>query len=619
MDTRQVDDTERIGSVKAAINMFGERISDGKYSPNKLAVDYSEKQSLRTRAAHRARRDIDGYNERRQVAESAKAQAEAELYKAKKVLKDLTSRIEETRSTARAQRSDVEMMKKTERSEEESPFAGLMKELESVKRDLSRLKLDMKSVLEEKMLAEKEIEAAKLKLSNQAAKAEEIKMEIEEANEEQVLVELAKIEALKEFEAIEQKRELETRNFASKLADARRQKDGIVKEMESAKELESKLACTMSDVDMLRNELTLLKELDSVVRKSGSFSYRQDEEEQKRLLESVNRELEEAKMELGLIKGEGFQFMASMDVVRNELRRVMEEAVRLRNAEDKADTIVKNLNSKLVRAKSKLEAVTAAEEKAKAIATNLALTLEQLNTEAEAAKKEKEAISEEIESLKAEMEKTECDIDTNEEKLRIALGELELVKSSEAEALEKLRLLSEEVMRARAVAAQSGSFITISKFEFEYLTGRASGAEEIADKKVAAAQAWIEALKAGEREILTRTELVRREIKELRLEEEHEAFRADKSVLARRVVEGELQRKKRGNDSESDMQLAAVMPRKSFKENGSLTPIRRPIRIRMSGSPATRRSKSGSFAGKNRTKGTNLSVLFGGKTAENAD
>lgn len=576
---------------------------------------------------HEARRDIDGYNESRLADESTKAKAEAELYKAKKVVKDLTSRIEETNLSVRTQRRNMERM--TDETmvadngvSEGSPYAEVMKELEFVKRDLSRLKMDMKTVMDEKLLAENEIKSSKVKMLNQMSEAEEIRMEIDEANEEQVLVELAKIEASRELEAIEKQRESEMKEYVSKMEEAKKQKEQMIKEIESAEELESKLACTMADVNMLQNELMLLKELDNVAKESSSFSIRQDEEEQKRLLESVNKELDAAKRELTLIKDEGFQFMASMDVIRNELKHVMEETARLRKAEEKADTVVKTLNSKLLRAKSKLEAVTAAEEKARAIASNLTVTLEQLTAEAETAKKENDLILEETKSLQAEIDKTEFDINTNEEKLQVALQELELVKSSESEALEKLRLLTEEIMRTRASAAENGSFITISNFEYEYLTGRASGAEEIADKKVAAAQAWIEALKAGEKEILMRTELVQREIRELRLEEELEALKADKSQSARKVVEGELQnwRKKSGKQSESEMQLAVAMPRKSFKENGSVTQVRRPIRVRKSiSSPAPRHLKSGSFSGKNKKKGTakHISSFFGSKTSEN--
>lgn len=38
----EVDGRRRIGSVKAAINLFGEKISDAKYSPKKRSINYSE-------------------------------------------------------------------------------------------------------------------------------------------------------------------------------------------------------------------------------------------------------------------------------------------------------------------------------------------------------------------------------------------------------------------------------------------------------------------------------------------------------------------------------------------------------------------------------------------------
>ena len=47
--------------------------------------------------------------------------------------------------------------------------------------------------------------------------------------------------------------------------------------------------------------------------------------------------------------------------------------------------------------------------------------------------------------------------------------------------------------------------ITISNFEYEYLTNHAALAEKIVDKKVATVEAWIEALKANKKEILMET------------------------------------------------------------------------------------------------------------------
>jgi len=55
--------------------------------------------------------------------------------------------------------------------------------------------------------------------------------------------------------------------------------------------------------------------------------------------------------------------MASMDVIRNELKHVTKETARLK----KNDSLVQNLNSKVLRTKSKLEAASAAVEKARSL------------------------------------------------------------------------------------------------------------------------------------------------------------------------------------------------------------------------------------------------------------
>ncbi|KAM1823515.1 hypothetical protein ACFX14_025414 [Malus domestica] len=159
-----------------------------------------------------------------------------------------------------------------------------------------------------------------------------------------------------------------------------------------------------------------------------------------------------------------------MDVIRNELKHLRDKTAQLRKTEEKSDLSVQNLNSKLLRAKVKLEAVSASEEKAKLIASNLSLTFDKLKTEAEAAKKEKELVCEEAASINSEILKMESEIESTEEKLQSTTQELETVKSSEAVALENLETLIENTVQARAFQSQSSSSITISKFEHKYLT-----------------------------------------------------------------------------------------------------------------------------------------------------
>ncbi|CAN1227536.1 Protein PLASTID MOVEMENT IMPAIRED 2 [Linum perenne] len=458
-----------------------------------------------------------------------------------------------------------------------------MKELEFVKSELSKLKLGMASVLEEKAQAEKVANNSQFTQQSETDTVEALRKEIDEANEEHVLVELATIEALKEKEEIEAQRQKESSEFSAAVEEKRKKMNEAIEEIDSSKEMESKLAVTLFDAGVLHNELRLAKEMEMKIqrsnsmRSSGSVSRRIEQgSEGSPMLKSIKNELEAAKKELATVKEEGFQFMASMDIIRNELQHVKEEAARLEKEEEKADVTVQNLNSKLLRGKSKLDAAISAEEKAKSILSNLNLTLEQLMTEAEVAKKEKELIGEETTNIKVEIHKTETEIDITEEKLEAAMEELEQIKVSEALAMRKLQDLIENAMRARASASEEGcSTINLSRFEYEYLTGRAGKAEEIADKKVAAAQAWIEALNASEKEILMKVEMAHREIREMKVEEEREALGAaerSKRTAGEGGGGGGGHRQSKGRKKS-----VSETPRKPHRtsSSGNLTPTRR--------------------------------------------
>ncbi|KAF3444304.1 hypothetical protein FNV43_RR13994 [Rhamnella rubrinervis] len=539
-----------------------------------------------------ARWDIDRYKEMRSVADSSKAQAGSELSNAEDTMKDLSSLIREANIKTKAQKDEIEKLKKSRRLGEQalavgvsenSKHAEVLKELEIVKQELSTLRLDMAAVSEEKSRKEKQTEALGLKILSYSRTVEAIMKEIEEVNEEQVLVELARIEALKECRDIEAQREKEANQFSCEIEQTREKVKEVIEMIGQSKELESKLAGTLTDIDVLENELRLVKEMDKKVRRNESLRrsdanfHREEDLDASLLLKSIRKELEAAKKKLASVREEGFQYMASMDIVRNELKHVTAEISQLKKIEEKSDLPVKNLNSKLLRAKSKLEVVSAAEEKARSIVSNLLLTLEQLKTEAEVANKEKDLLLKEAATIKAEIQDTESNIDLTEERLQATMLELEAVKSLESLALENLKSLTENAMRSRACAPKhNNSSITISKFEYEYLIGHAVGAEETADRKVSAAQAWVEAIKASEKENLIKIDIAQREITKMRIEEEQEAFRIARSNSAKRMVEGELQnwrRRREKNSLPENMQLS--FPRKSMKVNANLTPSRK--------------------------------------------
>ncbi|KAK4393592.1 protein PLASTID MOVEMENT IMPAIRED 2 [Sesamum angolense] len=609
----------RTGSVRAAVSSYRERILESNPTIKKLETNYTEKQYMKTRELHQAKRDTNQLKVSRKLAESVTDEAKSELSDARKTVKDLTLRIEESNSRAEAQMRDVEKLTMGGRKEGEcesgnSQCEKVMRELEKIKRDLSKLKLDMATVLEEKRRAEKETEESLSKSQSYLSSIEALNQEIEEVNEEHVLVELARIEAIRECEEIEARRREESEVYHAAIEETRRKKQNMVQEIEDVRELETRLAITISDVNMLDSELKQVKELEKGLERNESEVQEEDESGSVSLLESVLKELEETAKELALVKDESFQFMSSMDVVRNELRHVAEETARLKKKEEKSETTIQNLNSKLLRAKAKLESTSAAEDKAKSILSNMSATFEQLKLEAEAAEKERSLISEETAVVKAEIQRTETEIDLAEERLQAALEDLKAVKSAEAIALENLKVLIEKTMRNRASASRPSSTITISKFEYEYLTGHAAGAEEIADKKVAAAQAWVEALKASEKEIQIKSELLRRETRELKVEEESEVPKPEGSTNATKMVEDEFESWRQSIEP-GNMKPESAFPSKATGRSIKMTPSRRGKGRRSASTIVRATPRSTSFTvGRRRKVMPNLAKIFTGKS-----
>lgn len=542
-----------------------------------------------------ARRDAGRFSESRRVAESVKSQAETELSDAKKTVKDLSTRIEELNSRLTIRAADMEKLKKAKTGgvsfgkTDYNGYAKVMKELGDAKREMNKLKQDMAAASEEKRRAVEEVSGSGSRMQSCSSTIEGLQREIEEINEEIVVVELARIEAIKECRAIEAQRAEEAKKHSALIEKMREKINGLIQQTDRAEKLETELAAANLDARILESELKQVREMDKSIQRNAKPNLKEKE------LESINKELEAAKRALASVKEESFKFMTSMDDTRNELKRVSEEKAQCMKKNEKGDVTIQNLSAKLLRAKAKLEAASASEEKANSIASNLSLALEQLKAGVEAAKNERVAAMEETAKVKEEIQKTNSETDLAEDKLQAAIQELKNVKSSEGIALENLRAVVEKTIRNRA--SKKSSKIIISKFEYEYLTGRAAMAEEIADKKVAAAEAWVKALEASEKEIIMRTEMIEKETRELKAEEE-------RSLSATAMVERELQKWENSQ-------------RKSMNTSGKLTPGRR-SKYRKSASPAfrlTRRSTSFTVTGRRKVL-PKIAKFFGGRSSE---
>ena len=344
------------------------------------------------------------------------------------------------------------------------------KELAQLTRDKIKIKMEMDRKSQEAALAEREAEAS-LRLSASFLNSiEDLRKKVDDLNAEQVLVEIARLDAESETREIEERRFSEAKEFSQKIMRIRDRKKMLEKE----------------------------------ISRSG---------------EAIERELEAAKREQAEMKAEGFRLMRSMDKARAELVQTFRERERLEQLEKKTDLTLRSINSKLVKARSKKDAALASEEQTRLILQNLSSALQQLRSEAENARNEKENTEEEIRSAKDKIMSMESDLESKDLQLENAIEGLRIAKTSENTALAKLKRLSERTMEIRACAASRSSAIRMSAFEYEYLKSKAEEARRVADLKAEAASAWIEAFRISTEEILLKIETAKKDLAEIEARE----------------------------------------------------------------------------------------------------
>jgi hypothetical protein len=99
---------------------------------------------------------------------------------------------------------------------------------------------------------------------------------VDEANEEHILVELARIEAKRERHEINAQRHADAERFARVIEATRAKIEVLQKDVARTREMMEKLAATNVDVEVLQSEMELvrpikrIKELESI--EAGNFS-----------------------------------------------------------------------------------------------------------------------------------------------------------------------------------------------------------------------------------------------------------------------------------------------------------------------------------------------------------
>jgi len=496
---------------------------------------------------HVAQKELNKLREQVKNAETTKVQALVELERAKRTVEDLTQKMKvigdsrelaiKTTEAAKSQAKKLAEEKhgipdatgsawKEELDSAVKRYAAVMTELDAAKQVLSKTRQEYDSCLDAKKSAFKRAAEAEDGLKENTERACEISKEISSVKESIEQAKLASIAAHQQQAMILAEKDVLRQSYKATLEQSEKQLLALKKEFspELSKNLEMQLEERMSEIGALQKEMENKRtsDLDSV--------------------KSVTLELDDAKGSLQKVADEESSLKSLVESLKVELENVKKEHSELKEKESETESIVGNLHVKLRKSKSELEVCMSEESKVRGVSEEMILTLSQLTSETENARREAEDMKKKTEELKKEAEVTGLALAEAERKLKVALEEAEAAKAAEKRALDQITVLTERTTAARASTSESDAVITISKDEFDSLSHKVEESDKLADMKVAAAKAQVEAVKASENEALKKLETTQKEIEDIKAATQEALKKAEMAEAAKRAVESELRR-----------------------------------------------------------------------------
>ncbi|KAE9598550.1 hypothetical protein Lal_00021066 [Lupinus albus] len=544
----EIDTSPPFQSVKDAVSLFGE----GAFSGEKPAFKKSKPRSAERVLAketklHIALKELNKLKEQVRNAENTKVQALAEVERARRTIEDLTQKlkvISESRELsikatedAKSQANQLKEEKHGNRDETHGAskeeletavkrYTSVIEELDVAKQGLKNIRLEYASSLEARASYLKQVAEAEDALKENSERASQLSNEISVVQDSIGQTKFVAIEAQKQQSIILAEKDVLRRSCKATLEQSEKELLALKKDFnpELTKILELQLAETMSEIEALQKEM-------ENKRKSDLDS-----------IKMVTLELDGAKESLQKVADEESSLRSLVEALKVEIENVKREHSELKEKESETESVVGNLHVKLRKSKSELEACLAEKSKVSGASEEMILTLNQLQWETESARREAETMNNKAKVLKKELEFTMLALKDAEVCLSAALEEAEVAKAAEECAVNQITELTERISAARVSTSESGAKISISKEEFESLSRKVEESDKLADMRVAAAKAQVEAVKASENEALNRLATTQKEIEELKAATQEALKKAEMAEAAKRAVEGELRK-----------------------------------------------------------------------------
>ncbi|KAL6999105.1 hypothetical protein U1Q18_000271 [Sarracenia purpurea var. burkii] len=577
VEVGEIDTRAPFQSVKDAVSLFGEGAFSGEKPAIKKAKPHSAERVLaKETQLHLAQKELNKLKEQLKNAETTKAQSLLELEKAKRTVEDLSQKLktvtESKESAIKATKAAINLEEQFEEANNDMATNGARKqdleskreqymtaitELDAAKQLLRQIRQDYDSTMEAKTAAFNQAAEAEQAAKVNMEKTGELSKEISAVQESIGQVKLATMQAQHEQAKIFAEKDVQKQSYNAILEDSAKKLRALKKEYdpELTKNLEAQLAEKVTEIRALEKEMENAKtlDLDSV--------------------KTVTSELDDARDSLHKVAEEESSLQSLVESLKLELENMKKEHSELKEKEAETESIAGNLHVKLRKSKFELETALAEESKVSGACEEMTSTLHQLSSENENARHEAEVMKNQAEELKKNAEATRIALEEAEKLLEVALKEAEEAKATEESALDQIKILSEKTTAERASTSESGhAQITISREEFQALGRKVEESDKLAEMKVAAALAQVEAIKASENEALKRLEATQKEIDDMKVATREALKRAEMAEAAKKAVEGELRRwrereQKKAAEAASRILAETEMPSESSPQH----------------------------------------------------